>query len=395
MGTEYDEGSATTDDAMVPAAPTGLTAMKDATNSVSQINLSWTAPADPAGAPVTGNIIERRYTGDMMGDIPSDGYSGTDGANRSFAFSNAMEWWETLNCKGMLAAAGSDADPTMDTDDKAMYCGHFLNTEPSNVTDSAHELSDDAKAAVEALFDKRYEIVGDVTSHEDTGLMEMTEYTYRVSATNAKGRSPWSAADSATTDATNADPVSSGTLPNSVSLTVGEADEVITLTGSFTDPDEGDTVTYAAAVMPADGSIATASVSDDETTLTIAPVAAGTATVTVTASDGNGGTAMHDIAVTVAAAPPDLTAPTITNLNPVGSGLVTVTWSAVPGASGYTILAINFADSSDYETEPVNNPDQTTAQINDLKEGVEYLIFVAAFDADGFELSDFQKITAE
>ena len=99
--------------------------------------------------------------------------------------------------------------------------------------------------------------------------------------------------------------------------------------------------------------------------------------------------------VTVEPAPMELMAPTITFIDPVGSGLVTVTWTAVPGAAGYTILAINLADSSDYETEPINNPDTTTAQINDLTKDVEYLIFVAAFDADEFELSDFMKVTAE
>ena len=191
-------------------------------NSDTQITVNWTAPADPAGAPVTGYIIERRYTGDMMGDIPSDGYSGTDGANRSFAFSNAMEWWETLNCKGMLAAAGSDADPTdMSNADVMMYCGHFLNTEPSNISDSSQELSDDAKAAVEALFNKRYELpTGTGTTFVDMGLMEQTEYTYRVSAVNAAGRSAWSAADSATTMATDT------TLgaPTNVMATVDDSD---------------------------------------------------------------------------------------------------------------------------------------------------------------------------
>ena len=218
-GTGYSEASASTADAMVPDAPTGVTATA---NSDTQITVNWTAPADPAGAPVTGYIIERRYTGDMMGDIPSDGYSGTDGANRSFAFSNAMEWWETLNCKGMLAAAGSDADPTdMSNADVMMYCGHFLNTEPSNISDSSQELSDDAKAAVEALFNKRYELpTGTGTTFVDMGLMEQTEYTYRVSAVNAAGRSAWSAADSATTMATDT------TLgaPTNVIATVDDSD---------------------------------------------------------------------------------------------------------------------------------------------------------------------------
>ncbi len=282
------------------AAPDAPVSLSATAVSDTQIDLSWDAPANAGSSAITHYIIERRYDGDMMGDIPSDGYSGTDGANRSFAFSNAMEWWETLNCKGMLAAAGSDETPAAEGEEKSademMYCGHFLNTEPSNVTDSAHELSDDAKAAVEALFAKRYVITDDtMTMYSDEGLMPDTAYTYRVSAVNSFGRSSWSAADTATTEMA-------------------------------------------------------------------------------------------------------LMAPSIVSTNPVGSGLVTVTWTSVDGAAGYTILAINLADSSDYETEPINNPAMTTtqiAQINDLTQGVEYLIFVAAFDADGFELSEFVKITAE
>ena len=48
---ESDSVSATTEDAMAPDAPTGVTATAD---SDTAITVSWTAPADPDGAPVTG-----------------------------------------------------------------------------------------------------------------------------------------------------------------------------------------------------------------------------------------------------------------------------------------------------------------------------------------------------
>ena len=48
---QSDVAMATTMDAMVPDAPTGVTATAD---SDMAITVSWTAPADPAGAPVTG-----------------------------------------------------------------------------------------------------------------------------------------------------------------------------------------------------------------------------------------------------------------------------------------------------------------------------------------------------
>ena len=379
--------SATTDDAMAPDAPTGVTATAA---SATQIDLSWTAPADPDGAPVTGYIIERRYTGDMMMDIPSDGYN-TAAMGASFAFSNHMEWWETLNCKGMLAAAGSDetmvATPA-EGSDQAMYCAHYANTKPTNMAGTITAGSD-VDMKIKALFEKRYEVLtGTATSHMDTMLMANTEYTYRVSAVNAKGRSKWSTADKATTQSGNTAPMKVGTI-DAMTVTAGQSVEV-NVSANFSDADEGDTLTYTAtSSMP---SYATADIPTGSNMLTIRGVAAGTATVTVTANDGNGGMVSQMFDVTVSDM---LTAPSIVSTNPVGSGLVTVTWTSVSGAAGYTILAINLADSSDYETEPINNPDLTTAQIDELTPDVEYLIFVAAFDADDFELSAFRKITAE
>ena len=98
---ESEHASATTGPAVVPGMPMA-SAMAD---SDTQITVSWTDPADNGGADIMSYIIERRYEGDMMGDIPSDGYNAAAGG-AMFAFSNHMEWWETLNCKGMLAAAG-------------------------------------------------------------------------------------------------------------------------------------------------------------------------------------------------------------------------------------------------------------------------------------------------
>jgi hypothetical protein len=203
--TTYDNDAiASSTDAMVPGMPTAVSATAD---SDSQITVNWTAPANPEGAPVTHYIIERRYTGDMAGDITAAGYNAdVDGA--SFAFSNHMEWWETLNCTGMLQAAGSDEDPEGSGPDKMMYCAHYADTMPTDgmtfPADKIIAVGSATDMAIEALFDARYVITDDaMTTYVDMDLMAETEYTYRVSAVNAKGRSMWSAADSATTMATD------------------------------------------------------------------------------------------------------------------------------------------------------------------------------------------------
>ena len=65
---QSDVAMATTADAMVPDAPTIGTAM---TESDMSITVSWTAPADPEGAPVTGYKVMW-----MMSD--ADGYADAD-----------------------------------------------------------------------------------------------------------------------------------------------------------------------------------------------------------------------------------------------------------------------------------------------------------------------------
>ena len=206
-----------------PTMPTAVMAAKVADMPTSQIKVSWSKPASGA---VDGYIIERRY-GDMMMDIPSDGYSGENGANRMHAFKNYKEWWETLNCKGMLAAAGSsetEVDNPAAGSDQAMYCAHFLNTAPTNITDSSKELSDAAKEKIKELFMKRYVSDADGNTmtmftgmmHTDTGLEDGTEYTYRVRAFHGMKAGPWSAAAMATTDSA----VTGLTAPTEVKATV-------------------------------------------------------------------------------------------------------------------------------------------------------------------------------
>ena len=239
---------------------------------------------------------------------------------------------------------------------------------------------------------------GDRTFYQDTDNLGDQVREYRVAAESDAGAGPWTAwiVYPLQDHMHNTAPERVGMIAD-MTFTMGDDASTMDVMGYFTDAD-GDTLTYTA--MSSDDMVATAMIDDTDpaaaSMLTITPMGAGTATITVTATDayGTNMSATQTFDVTVGAAGSELMAPRITFIDPVGSGLVTVTWTSVTGAAGYTILAINLADSTDYETEPINNPDTTTAQINDLTPGVEYLIFVAAFDADEFELSDFMKVTA-
>ena len=310
---------------IVPGMPTA-SAMAD---SRTQITVSWEAPTDNGGSAVTGYIVEQSY----MGSFLDDGIAHPD-----FAFSNHMEWWETLNCAGMLLAVGSDADPEMDSDDKAMYCGHFLDTAPTNITDASKELSDAAKADVEMYFNKRYKVTDAMTmSASFMDLRPGATYMYRVKAVNAAGAGAWSATASATTTENMAP---SGDALTAM-VTAGETEMV---QSTITDP-EGDMLTWTSMAMSSDADVATATV-DNMGMVTIAGVGAGTADITVTATDSFGAEGTQTITVTVESAA--LTAPTITSVivddSDPNSFKVTINWTEGDNADGHEVGLVDLSD---------------------------------------------------
>ena len=340
----------------MPGKPTGVMATKDADMPASEIKVSWSAPAN--GVEVTGYIIERRY-GDMMMDIT--GYSGTDGANRNHAFMNYKEWWETLNCDGMLQAANiAPADAT--DEQKGMYCKQFLATAPSMVPDTEanadKKISDETAMKVKDLFMKRY-VTDDMGKtmtmftgmmYTDMGLMESTEYTYRVRAIHGMTAGMWSDKAMAMTDRTNTAPTKVGTIAP-VTVTAGEMSDAMDVSAYFTDADTGDTLTYTAV---SDMEMyATADIPAGSSMLTITGVAAGMATITVTATDTADAYVMQTIMVTVEASDTTLTAPsdvvaTVDDTDP-GDIDIVLTWTPGKNADeGHVVLLF----TSDFTSVP-------------------------------------------
>ena len=501
---------ATTMDATVPDAPTGVTATA---NSDMAITVSWTAPADPAGAPVTGyKVMWKMSSADDYADADMAMVAADMMSHQVTGLTPAMEYTfkvVAMNAKGYSMAA------------EAMGTTHRTNTAPmagdaiadltitagmtamaqSTITDAdmgdmlTWSVASDDMAIATATVDDMGEITvmgvapgtatitvtamdmgvgGDAMMDRMSAMQSFMVTVHRVNTAPMAGAAiadltvtegmtamaqstitdadmgdmlTWSVASDmemyatatvdnmgmitvmgvapgtatitvtamdmgvgadmmnrmsamqsfmVTVESANAAPAATvdpgDVLPDSVELMVGGDDEVITLTGSFIDPD-GDMLTYSAAVMPADGSIATATVSDDNTMLTIAAVSAGMATVTVTATDPGGLYAMHEIAVTVSA---ERMAPSNVIVNPVGSGLVNVQWEAVPGAAGYYIVAAENSVGGEVKSEAINGGDSTLGSIGGLTPGAEYLIYVGAF----FTLEDYvleyqETITAE
>ena len=106
------------------------------------------------------------------------------------------------------------------------------------------------------------------------------DYTFKVRASDASG----SMHDlDVTVSVTNVNerPVADLAITDQT-MTVGVS-RILSLQGTFSDPDANDTLTYSASTSPS--GIATASVNNSDSTLTLAALSAGSATITVTAAD--------------------------------------------------------------------------------------------------------------
>ncbi len=378
------------DTMMKPSAPQNVMAAKSTDMPGSKIKVSWSAPADNADD-VTGYIIERKHDDDGVGAIPMDGYN-TDAMGAMHAFMNYKEWWETLNCKGMLAVAMAEDNEA----NQAMYCKHFLDTYPTKIADTdanaGKKISEETAKKVKALFMKRYVTKSDDMGmtktmftgmmHYDTGLKGNTEYTYRVRAIHGMKAGAWSAEQSVTTG--NNAPMPEGSIA-AVTVQAGQMTAAMDVSGYFSDADDNDALTYAATSD--DDDIATPDIPAGSSMLTIRGVAEGTATITVTASDGNGGTGEQEIDVTVESGITELTAPTGVTANAVerdgdpGIQDVVVTWTDGMNATQHAVILFD----SNWEFDPATDikgaqTDGTTTFTN-VASGA-YTVVVVALDDD-------------
>ena len=379
----------------IPSAPQMVMAAKSADMPTSKVKVSWQEPAMNADD-VTGYIIERKHPGDGVGAIPADGYN-DDVMGRDHAFKNYKEWWETLNCKGMLRVAGSNADPAVDSADKTMYCKHFLDTYPTKIPDNTANadkaISEATAMKVKALFMKRY-VSDDMgmtktmftgMMHYDAGLRANTEYTYRVRAIHGMKAGAWSAGVMVMTG--NNDPMAEGSIAD-VTVAAGATTEAMDVSGYFSDADN-DALTYVAASD--DDDIATADIPAGSNMLTIRGVAAGTATIRVTASDNHGGTADQEIGVTVTTGITELTAPTNVKANAVerdgdpGIQDVVVTWTDGMNATQHAVILFDSNWEFDTATDLKTGPTDGRTTFRGVASGA-YTAVVVALD-DDFEMA--------
>ena len=298
----------------------------------------------------------------------------------------ATHYWDTAHI-----AAYSSRGPTIDgrtkPDITGVACGATATNEPFSIGDhqcwfSGTSQSSPHVAGLAALVKQRF---------PDYGPVETVRYLQE----NALDRGALGADNTwgngfaiLPNPSVSLAPTKVGTIADMM-LTVDQM-STIDVSTYFIDHD-GDMLTYTAG--SSDAMIATATVSGSM--LTIEGKMEGTATITVNATDlaGSGMSATQTFDVTVTA---EFVAPVITTTNPVGSGIVLVSWDSVAGAAGYALIASNLTNPSGETRTAAAGRDATAGQIQGLTVGDEYLIFVGAFNTQlEFELSAFVRVTAE
>src|SRR5207245_842218 len=203
--------------AIVPQPPTGLTAT---TVSTSQINLSWTAPANNGGSVITGYKIERSTNG---------------GTTWSTIQSNTASTATTFSDTGLTASTTymyrvSAINPVGTSSPSNTASATTSSIKPiSAVSPTYHTATTESSTHIKLTFNKpekhtfptrrssdlerstnggttwstiQSNTASTATTFSDTGLTASTTYMYRVSAINPVGTSSPSNTASATTPST-------------------------------------------------------------------------------------------------------------------------------------------------------------------------------------------------
>ena len=185
---------------------------------------------------------------------------------------------ENITTVGTVTAVDSDEEDTITGYTVTVAAdGAWFRIDPSS-GELSFNTAPDFETPGDASGTNQYIVVVQVTGGADDRALT-ADQAITVTVTNA-----------------NDAPVAVGTI-DPVTLTVGEEDQTVDLSGKFSDPD-GDALTYSA--QSADTNVAMVGVED--AIITITPGEAGTTTVTVTAFDPARLTASQPIDVTVVVA---------------------------------------------------------------------------------------------
>ena len=202
-----------TTDAIPPAKITDLTATKDSTNSGTEIDLAWTAPAT-GGAAISSYTLQRKAGSGSYANVSTTIAAGATSYSDTGLTVGTTYTYQIRAVNSVGNAEWSDA--ASETTDNVPDAVSDL-TATKDATNGKTEIdlawtapaSDDAaitsytlqrKAGSGDYANVSTSIGASDTSYSDTGLTPGTSYTYQIRAVNSVGNAAWSNTPSATTD---------------------------------------------------------------------------------------------------------------------------------------------------------------------------------------------------
>ena len=383
-------------DVPAPGAPTTLTATASGTT---QINLSWTAPTDTGGSPITGYKIESSPDGTNWTTLEAN----TNGPATTYAHTGLAAGTtryyrvSAINTNGAGAPSNVDGAttgttvPGAPTGLQATASGNTQidlswtapgNTGGSPITGYRIEESPDGNSNWTTL---EANTNGPATTYAHTGLAAGTTRHYRVSAINSNGVGAPSNVDGATTGTT---------VPGAPTSLVATASGNTRINLSWTAPasDGGSPITgYKIEVSPDGNSSWTtleANTNGPATTYAHTGLAAGTTRyyrVSAINTNGAGAPSSVDDATTGTTVPG---APTGLQATASGTTRINLSWTAPGNTGGRPITGYRIEESPDGNSswttlEADTNGPATTYSRTGLSGGATRHYRVSAINSNG------------
>ncbi|NKI34736.1 IPTL-CTERM sorting domain-containing protein [Wenzhouxiangella sp. XN79A] len=357
------------------AAPPTAPLNPVATAGNAEASVSWTAPADDGGSPITGYTVTSSPGGQTCSTTGATTCTVTGLTNgTSYTFTvvatNAEGDSPPSAPSNAVTPAGVPTAPTGVTATAGNAEASVSWTAPAD--DGGSPIT--GYTATSSPGGQTCSTTG-ATTCTVTGLTNGTSYTFTVVATNAEGDSPPSAPSNAVT------PTGVPTAPTGVTATAGDAEASV----SWTAPadDGGSPITgYTATSSPGGQTCSTAGA----TTCTVTGLTNGTSytfTVVATNAEGDSPPSAPSSAVTPVGGPG---APLMGQVEP-GAGSLTVSWVAPATDGGSPILGYRAEANPTCEVDalPGEVPGVTaySCTIDFLNPSTAYTVTVTAINAVG------------
>jgi hypothetical protein len=382
------------DSAPTTGTPVASTSASDAPTGVSvtpgdsQLAVSWSAPANDGGSPITGYTV----TVDAGGSPRTTSVDGVTTSATVSSLTNGTPYSVTVTATNAVgtssASAAVSATPSAATVAPDAPTGVSATPGNGQLTVAWSAPANNGGSAITGYTvtvaagsssSQVPSVDGVTTSATVSGLTNGTPYTVTVSATNSVGTSP----DSASVSATPVAPPVAPDAPTSVSATAGDGQ--LTVTWSAPANDGGSAITGYTVTVDAGGNPHVASVDGATTSATVSNLTNGTPyTVTVSAANATG-TSPDSASVSATPVAPAVAPDAPTGVSATaGDGRVDVSWTppADNGGSpitGYTVTV----DGGPTPVTVAVGPGATSAAVTGLTDGTPYTVSVTATNAAG------------